>query len=104
MTPVQEQFSLFQPDEVPAITRAACPRRRGYDGAMRPIRMPAVASSPTSVAAAQSMAGESAARLRMAVLAFVRGRGPMGATREEIERGLGLSGNTVRPRCCEWSA
>lgn len=100
MTP-EEQIALFPPDAVPAITRAACPRRAGFDGAMRPMRPPAVLSSPTSVEAAHSIDGAAAASLRMAVLAFVRGRGAMGATREEIERGLGISGNTVRPRVCE---
>lgn len=41
------------------------------------------------------------ARLRARVLAFIATRGSAGCTREEIERGTGLAGNTVRPRVVE---
>jgi hypothetical protein len=36
--------------------------------------------------------------LRAAVLAYVRSRGAQGATDDEIQTALGLSGNTERPR------
>lgn len=56
--------------------------------------------TPTSIAAADSIT-ESADTLRARVLAYVVSRGAMGATREEIEVGTGIGGNTVRPRVRE---
>ena len=55
--------------------------------------------SPTSNAAAESMEGH-AARQRREVLDYLR-TCPEGATREEIEIGLGMRGNSVRPRVIE---
>ena len=42
-----------------------------------------------------------AGTLREKVLRFVRSKGTEGATREEIELGLCMAGNTVRPRVRE---
>lgn len=53
----------------------------------------------TSLAAAESMEGH-AAKQRREVLNYLRDCAD-GATREEIERGLGMSGNSVRPRVWE---
>jgi hypothetical protein len=53
----------------------------------------------TSRQAAESVANVSGKRA--AVYRFIRGRGDRGATREEIEIGLGMRGNTVRPRVKE---
>ena len=39
--------------------------------------------------------------LRAKVLAYVASRGDDGATAQEIENALGMSGNTVRPRLVE---
>ena len=54
----------------------------------------------TSIAAAESIE-PSMGRLQQIVLAYVVERGQLGATREEIETGLELGGNTVRPRVKE---
>lgn len=42
-----------------------------------------------------------AATLRARVLAYIASRGTLGATSQEIELDLGMSGNTVRPRLVE---
>lgn len=55
---------------------------------------------PTSRFAAASIIGV-AANLRDQVHAFLIGRGLQGATAQEVEQALGLSGNTVRPRLVE---
>ena len=52
---------------------------------------------PTSTAAARAIIPD-AARLRRMVYEYIRGCGEEGATDEEIQRALGLSGNTERPR------
>ena len=56
--------------------------------------------SQTSREAAETIEPK-AATLRRMVLDFIRGQGEHGATRQEIEAGLVMSGNTVRPRVCE---
>lgn len=43
----------------------------------------------------------SAASLRAKVLAYIVERGALGATEQEVEIALGLTGNTCRPRCWE---
>ena len=73
------QLSLFDP-----IRRAARPRAP-HSGA------------GTSEAAARGVEGDAAA-LRKAVLRFLLQRGSEGATDEEIQQGLGLRGDTQRPR------
>lgn len=55
----------------------------------------------TSIAAAESVAPVRAKTLRSAVLAFIQARGEIGATREEIEHFLDVSGNAIRPRVWE---
>lgn len=55
---------------------------------------------PTSFAAHRAIT-PTAANLRQRVFLFILARGADGATLEEIERGLNLEGNTVRPRRCE---
>jgi len=57
-------------------------------------------ASGTSKAAAQSIKCH-ALRLRERMLAFYAERGDHGATDEECQIDLGLSGNTQRPRRCE---
>lgn len=52
---------------------------------------------PTSAAAAEQIRPD-ANRLRKAVLQVIVDRGMIGATDEEIQRELGLAGNTERPR------
>lgn len=42
-----------------------------------------------------------AATLRARVLTYIASRGTLGATAQEIELDLGLSGSTVRPRLVE---
>ena len=54
----------------------------------------------TSIAAAKSVEGK-AATMRGKILAFVRSRGALGATREDVEIALEISGSTVRPRVLE---
>lgn len=56
--------------------------------------------TPTSKAAAEG-AREGAGSRREQVLRAVKARGNDGATAEELERALGLSGNTIRPRLVE---
>lgn len=55
--------------------------------------------TPTSIAAADSQSPRKTAIDRERILAYVRSAG--GATRDEIEVGLGMQGNTVRPRVWE---
>lgn len=54
----------------------------------------------TSRAAAESMEG-CAKNLRARVLAYIQRCGAGGATREQIEEALEMSGNTARPRVRE---
>lgn len=56
--------------------------------------------TPTSKAAATAIR-PSADTLRAQVLEYVRLCGENGATREEVEIGLEMSGSTVRPRVVE---
>lgn len=56
--------------------------------------------TPTSRNAAESMQC-AAERQGERILEFIRARGPRGATREEIEQTLRMSGNSTRPRCKE---
>lgn len=56
--------------------------------------------TPTSDAAAVAIE-PSAATLRGVVLRFIEQQGNYGATREEIQLGTGLGGDTVRPRVWE---
>lgn len=56
-------------------------------------------STATSIAAADSISPEKAATQRERILMFVKSQG--GATRDEIEVGLNMAGNTVRPRVWE---
>jgi len=56
-------------------------------------------STPTSIAAADSQSPKKAAIDRERILMFVHESG--GATRDEIEVGTGIIGNTVRPRVHE---
>lgn len=62
--------------------------------------LPYASGSHTSLAAATSMRS-SAETYRHKVLEFVRGRGPHGATDEEIATGLAMNPNTARPRRIE---
>lgn len=52
----------------------------------------------TSIGAAKEIL-PSIAKLHARILEFVKSRGS--ATREEIEIGTGIAGNTARPRICE---
>lgn len=61
---------------------------------------PSVAGSATSHKAAESIRPKAAA-LRRQVFDYIATRGWAGATRQEIEAALGISGNTVRPRVVE---
>ena len=61
------------------------------------MKAPYVPHSATSRTAAKSIKPVASA-LRMAVLAFIRGRGWRGATDDEIQIELGMGGNTQRPR------
>lgn len=55
-------------------------------------------NAPTTRAAAQTAIKPDAARLRGQVLAYIRSRGASGATDQEIQDALGMSGDTERPR------
>jgi len=68
--------------------------------AQRKKKPPAQRHSATSVEAAQAIEPR-AATLRRRVLDYLRECGDRGATRQEVEAALGMSGNTVRPRVCE---
>lgn len=61
---------------------------------------PFVYTSATSYEAAEKV-GRKTPSQRERIWAFIASEGEHGATREEIERELGLSGNTVRPRVAE---
>ena len=56
--------------------------------------------SPTSRAAAEAIE-PTAHTLRAKVLEFIRSQDHYGATRQEIELALSMSGDTCRPRCKE---
>ena len=56
--------------------------------------------SPTSRAAAEQIE-PTAHTLRAKVLEFIRSQDHHGATRQEIEAALQISGDTIRPRCKE---
>jgi hypothetical protein len=73
-----------------------------FDEQCRPIiREPAPHSgTQTSMAAAEAIE-PAMNRLQQVVLEFVVQCGERGATREEIELGLEMTGNTVRPRVKE---
>lgn len=65
---------------------------------------PAQRHSPTSVAAADAVAGL-AGRLRRELYEHLAAQGERGATDEELSLALGMSGNTARPRRVElWRA
>jgi len=55
---------------------------------------------PTSILAAEEIK-PTVARLREQVYAFIRDRGKVGATREEIETSLAINSNSCRPRVWE---
>lgn len=59
--------------------------------------------NPESDEAHASIVGDKA-RLRRMVLAYVRDRGLIGATSEEVEHGLGLAHQTVSARITELKA
>lgn len=61
---------------------------------------PYVRTSATSAAAAVGIEPEAGTK-RALVLAFIRGRGALGATDEEIQIGLPMAQNTERPRRVE---
>lgn len=54
----------------------------------------------TSIAAARAIVPH-LGRLQADIAIYVKDRGETGATRSEIEAGLGLNGSTVRPRVLE---
>lgn len=56
--------------------------------------------NPESVEANESIAGEKY-QLRERVLAFIKGRGDVGATCDEMEQELGLRLHTISARCTE---
>ena len=56
--------------------------------------------SPTSRAAAEAIT-LTAGTLRALVMTYIRDQGEHGATRQEIEDALQISGDTIRPRCKE---
>ncbi len=64
------------------------------------VRVPSVAGSGTSRAAASAIKS-SAGTLRGIVLDYIRARGEMGATDEEIQEGIPMAPNTQRPRRVE---
>jgi predicted transcriptional regulator len=64
------------------------------------VRQPFQVASPTSAAAAVSVR-ETAGTVRARCLAFIRARGPWGATRDEIARGCGIRIQTVCARVDE---
>lgn len=53
---------------------------------------------PTSLSARRSVKAPVRASQRQKILGFIHAKGSDGATIEEIERGMKMSGNTVRPR------
>lgn len=59
---------------------------------------PSFDNAPTTRAAAQTAIKPDAARLRGQVLAYIRSRGASGATDQEIQEHLDMSGDTERPR------
>lgn len=61
---------------------------------------PSQAHSPTSQEAAEAIQPR-AETLRRAVLDYLRSRGEEGATDEETQEALAMSGSTQRPRRCE---
>ena len=64
------------------------------------VENPPHSGGPTSKAAAAAKA-PSAAQQRTRVREWLEGRGEAGATAEEIQEGLGLAGDSVRPRLWE---
>lgn len=64
-----------------------------------PRRAPAVQHSRTSMAAADSLTGDTLNALQKQVVAFLREHGP--STDEEIATGLGMNPSTERPRRIE---
>lgn len=71
-----------------------------FDAVRRPPPAPSV-PTPTSEAAARAAETTgSAQRQRDRILAYLRSR-PDGATQGEMARDLGMSGDSVRPRCAE---
>ena len=58
---------------------------------------PFVANSPTSIAAA-AQAEPLVQTQGELIIAFLDRQGPLGATAEEMEHGLGLGGSSLRPR------
>lgn len=69
---------------------------RALDG-MRPPHN----GTETSIEAAVSLDGNATATLRSQVLQAIVEAGPYGMTREELQRRLGLAGDTLRPRVWE---
>lgn len=66
---------------------------------------PYVATSDTSLVAAQSLAVSERARGKAAVLSVIQSSGPIGLTDEQIAALSGLSPNCARPRRIElWRA
>lgn len=61
---------------------------------------PPFSDDDTSLAAAESIEPQTGT-IRQQVLAFVKEQGATGATCDEVIVGLGLPGNTVRPRLWE---
>ena len=61
---------------------------------------PRQVGSPTSTAAAVAVIPHAQAQ-RDRIEAYLKARGAWGATRDEMETDLRLSGDTVRPRCRE---
>lgn len=66
-----------------------------------PARAPAVQASRTSMAAADSLDGETLNAMQRSVVAFLKARGAHGATDEEMQAGIPMQPSTQRPRRIE---
>lgn len=64
------------------------------------IATPPTNGTPTSAAAARATAGRTAID-RERIVAFLHRRGFAGATADEMEHGIPMGGNTLRPRLLE---
>lgn len=93
---VLDKLEAALPDfKVPPLD-AASARKRFREYAQEPPSVP-VDTSETAALEILPRAGT----IRANVLAFIRHRGPRGATEREVEHALRLPGNTARPRLWE---
>ena len=81
----------FAPDHIPGVRKMVLPDMLGQ---------PPANGTATSIAAADAIK-PSADTLRKRVYDYIKAQGPHGATDEECQMSLGMSGNTQRPRRVE---